>query len=93
MSDNFNNKDYGEYFSAIEKSLNSGKIPTNETTVKPIHKKKKLRGGIFRLRPWVLITLAAVIIAVIIIILLPKKTKANDNVSSESRLTEMLQVM
>ena len=41
MSDNFNNKDYGEYFSAIEKSLNSGKIPTNETTVKPIHKKKK----------------------------------------------------
>lgn len=88
MSDNFKNKDYGEYFSAIEKSLKSGKIPRSETTVKPIQKKKKLRGGIFRLRPWVLITLSAVIIAVIIIILLPKKTKANDNVSSESQLTE-----
>ena len=44
MSEQFNNKDYGEYFSAIEKSLERKSQPVQKTTPQT-EQTKKVYGG------------------------------------------------
>lgn len=74
MSEQFNNKDYGEYFSALQKNLERKSQSTQkpEVVTKP---PKKLLGGILKLRPWVYITAVAIIVALILVIALPPKSK------------------
>lgn len=74
MSQQFDGKDYGEYFSAIEKDLERKKTPKT----KPPQEKaeyKKLFGGVFRLRPWVYGIAVVLVVAIILIIALPPKSK------------------
>lgn len=88
MSDNFNNKDYGEYFSAIEKRLEGGTADSKsdkQSSIKPQPQSKRLRGGVFKLRPWVLIAITAIIIFAIVIVALPKKSKADNGASQKNQ--------
>lgn len=91
MSYNFNNKDYGEYFSAVEKRLNKEKNSESESLTnrshasEPNRKPKKIYGGVFRLRPWVFAAVAALLIIVLAVAFWPKKAKADEgNVLSDS---------
>ncbi|MBQ8741502.1 MAG: D-alanyl-D-alanine carboxypeptidase [Clostridia bacterium] len=82
MSEQFNNKDYGEYFSALEKRLEKDLQPTKETEQKsqPITKhNKKVYGGVIRFRPWVYITAVLLIAVLIFVIALPEKSKAQQS--------------
>lgn len=72
MSDNFNNKDYGEYFSALEKNMEKESRDENKTISMPF-KKQKFFGGIVKLRPWVYVVGALLILGVIFLLVLPGK--------------------
>ena len=80
MSEQFNNKDYGDYFSAVERSIERKrdvKDTNTKPTVKQTKKRKRFLGGIYRIRPIVPITaLALVIIIVILILCIPSKNAA-----------------
>lgn len=81
MSEQFNNKDYGEYFSAIEKSLNSKSQPTKnyDSSLQPKSHQKSF-GRVIKLRPWVCVIALLVVVVMIAIIAIPKKSK-NDTTS------------
>ena len=80
MHEQFDNKDYGEYFSAIEKRLDSNsKNNTQKIQHKSKKKKRRLFGGVLRLRPWVIITVLAITILAVIVCVLPKN-KVQQNV-------------
>ncbi len=87
MSEQFNNKDYGDYFSAIQKSLEKESQPTQKTKLE--HKKQKnVYGGVLKLRPWVCITALLLAATLIVIIALPKKAKAQPQTPSETQSIE-----
>ncbi len=92
MSEQFNNKDYGEYFSAVEKSLErkskpdaTEKQPVAEKTRRP---EKRFYGSVIRLRPWVYVTAVLLVAAIILLTALPKKSKAKDEIPKTSEATE-----
>ena len=88
MSDNFNDKDYSQYFSAIEKSL---KKEASRQAVNPPQKQlssKKLFGGVIKLRPWVYITAILLLAVIVFIAALPKKVNAEPNTVSEVKITD-----
>ncbi len=72
MSEQFNNKDYGEYFSALEKSLER-KTQSAKKCEQQVKKPKKFYGGVLRLRAWVYVVAVMLIAVMIVIIALPKK--------------------
>lgn len=74
MSEQFNNRDYGEYFSAIEKSLER----KTQSVQKPIEEKTctKTNGAVIKLRAWVYIVSVVLVAVIILIMALPKKSKA-----------------
>lgn len=97
MSEQFNNKDYGEYFSAIEKQLER----KPETAQVKTHKhtpQKKIFGGVIKVKPWVYITAAVLVAVMVILIAIPKKSdveakeaqdaKTVSNVEDETATTE-----
>ena len=74
MSEQFNNKDYGEYFSAFEKSLerkSQCQANTTQTT-------QRVRGRVIKLRGWVYFVLVFLVAAIILGIAIPKNSKEND---------------
>ncbi len=76
MSEQFNSKDYSEYFSAVEKSIERESVKksrSSDTVNTP--KPKAVCGGIIRLRPWVYVAALALIVVLVLIIALPKGTK------------------
>lgn len=79
MSEQFNNKDYGEYFSAIEKSLERKK-PEQKPIVQP-QKPKRVYGGVVRLRPWVYAVAVLLVVILVLIIAMPKKSQAQSTPS------------
>lgn len=85
MYEQFNKKDYDDYFSAIEKSLE------REATSrpKPLESKppQKVVGGIVKIRPWVYVVAVALVLTLVFILALPKKTKAEQS-PSEIEITE-----
>lgn len=84
MSEQFNNKDYGEYFSALEKSLERKSQSEQKLQPKP-KTDKKVFGGVFRLRPWVYVTAVMLVAALILVIALPKKAKAQPQTPLEAQ--------
>lgn len=83
MSQQYSDKDYGEYFSAIEKSLDKESQPIKKRDQNPQHKaSSKLFGGVIKLRPWVCITALLLVAVMVAIIALPKKAKANSSTPS-----------
>ena len=77
MAEEFNNKDYGDYFSAIEKRIekqNTPSVKAAETIAKTNN--KKVYGAVLRLRPWVYVAAAVIVVAIILLIALPPKAKA-----------------
>ena len=65
MSEQFNNKDYGDYFSAIEKSFNKeSKQPKQENSISSITKSNKKK---LRFRPWVYVTALSLVVLIVII--------------------------
>lgn len=71
MSEQFNNKDYGEYFSAIEKRIE--KKPQNKTRAQQQPSSTtKVHGGVVRIRPWVYIVAILLVTAIVLIIAIPK---------------------
>lgn len=91
MSEHFNNKDYGEYFSAIEKSLEGDSTPKRPRKTHQKSNDKRLHGGVFRLRPWAFMLLAAVITVAIILAVWPNEPKPDnikDEISSASEVTD-----
>lgn len=87
MSEQFNNKDYGEYFSALEKNLERKLRSEQKLQPKPKTDKKVL-GGVFRLRPWVYVTAVMLVAVLILVIALPKKAKAEQETPSEIQSAE-----
>ncbi len=73
MSEQFNNKDYGDYFSAIEKRLERNAAPTSRPTRIQVAKKPV---GVVRLRPWVYIVTVLLLAILVLTIAIPKETKA-----------------
>ncbi len=65
MSEQFNNKDYAEYFSALERSIEKQSAP--KQTVKPNVSNTQKRNKI-RFKPWVYVTAVALVIVLVIII-------------------------
>lgn len=87
MSEQFNNKDYGEYFSAIQKSIEKN----SQSPQKPQPKtqtKKKVCGGVLKFKPWVCITAILVVAALVLTIIVPKKAKAQPQTQSEIETTD-----
>ena len=87
MSEQFNNKDYGEYFSALEKSIER-RSQSESKGAKPLQSAKKVHGGVIRLRPWVYVTAVLLVAAIILLTALPKKSKAKDETPKTSEATE-----
>ncbi len=79
MPDQFNNKDYSDYFSALEKSVEKGS-DSNQSS-RPTNcrnSNQKLFGGVIRLRSWVYVV--AVLVTMLIIALIIKACSvSNDN--------------
>lgn len=91
MSERFNNKDYGEYFSALEKRLEKSLQNTKSTQPKTQSNQKaskKVYGGVIRFRSWVCVTAALLVVVLVIIIALPKKAGAEQQTPSEIQSTE-----
>ena len=82
MSEQFNNKDYGEYFSAIEKSIER-KSQSNQNLKEQSQSSKRVYGGVVRFKPWVYITAVLLVAVVILIIALPKKAQEQSQVPSD----------
>ncbi len=87
MSEYFNNKDYGEYFSAIEKSLER-KTEVPKEKAKHTAPQKKIYGGVVKLRPWVMVAVAVVVALAIIVLTLPKKSKSETEQPQDTQQAE-----
>lgn len=87
MSEQFNNKDYGDYFSAIEKRIEK-QTNQSQTRKKDVAKsnKKSLRGNILKFRPWVYIVAAALALTIILLIAVPSKAKKEIN--NENKISD-----
>ena len=89
MSEQFNNKDYGEYFSALEKSLErKSEVKSTAKPVKHEAPKKKVYGSVIKIRPWMMAAIAAVAVLAIIICAIPKKSKAETKLSGDTESTQ-----
>lgn len=91
MSEQFNNKDYGEYFSALQKRLEKESQAVKETEQKTFTKQKndkKVYGGILRLRPWVCVTSVLLIVVLLIVIAIPKRSKGESQIPSDTQNTD-----
>ncbi len=84
MSEQFNNKDYGEYFSAIEKSIERKSQPNTKKV--DSHTLKKTSGFDIKLRPWVYVV--ALLLVVVIVITAIPKNKKNTGLIPEAHDTE-----
>lgn len=82
MSEQFNNKDYGEYFSALEKSLERKSPSAQKTKPKP-QQTKKTYGGVVRFRPWVYVAVILLLSVILLIAAIPKKSKPEKQIPSE----------
>ena len=80
MSEQFNSKDYGEYFSALEKSIEKKSQPDYVTAQKVSLQKDKNIPKL-KLRPQVLVAVALVIILIVVLSIIPK-SKNGDKVTS-----------
>lgn len=94
MSEQFN-KDYNDYFSAIQKSIEKenstspqkeevcerAKKPQNK--INPDFSAKKFFGKVLRLRPWVYVVALIVVVAIVIAVL-PKKEGATPSLVGEN---------
>ncbi len=87
MSEQFNNKDYGEYFSALEKSLER-KTQTVQMSPPKEQVSKKVYGGVLKLRPWVYVAAVFLIIALIVVTAIPKKAQTQPQIPSEIQSAE-----
>lgn len=87
MSEHFNNKDYSEYFSALERNIER-KSQSEHKSIKSPQPAKKVYGGVIRLRPWVYATAILLVAVLIFLIALPKKSKAKDETPKTSEVTE-----
>ncbi|MBR5473396.1 MAG: hypothetical protein IKU82_05365, partial [Clostridia bacterium] len=91
MSEQFNDKDYGEYFSALQKSIENKSKPVNEQheSVKLPQKRKQKT---IRLRPWVYVAMGLtsvfLVICITLIIVLPPIIKAHNESKSQTHQTE-----
>lgn len=79
MSEQFNNKDYGEYFSAIEKRIDKQSTHTSQKQEDCTAKKKTHVE--FKLRPWVYLALILVVILIVISVI-PKSSKDGTTISN-----------
>ena len=87
MSEQFNNKDYGEYFSAIEKSLERKAQPTVKPQATP-KASKRVFGGVIRLKPWVYAVALMLTVTLVLLMALPKKSKAQSGAEPSEMHTE-----
>ena len=94
MSDNFNQKDYGDYFKALEENLNKPSKPAmpRENTVPDIRRKKNGIWWVFRLRPSVIavflvLVLVAVSVSVVAIVNGKKSSNKPESVSSKTTVS------
>ncbi len=87
MSEQFNNKDYGEYFSAIEKSLERKTDYINKSELMKKSSKNSF-GGVIKLRPWVCVTALILVVTLVLIIAIPKKAKVDDALQIPQQRTE-----
>lgn len=82
MSDNFNQKDYGDYFKALEKNMKKppNTSPVNKNQI-PAAKPKKSKGiwWVFRLKPSVIAIFTALIIVATSVSVIAITNKDNNN--------------
>lgn len=90
MSEQFYNKDYGEYFSAIEKSLNKPQKVIGQQTQQR-GAQKRLFGGIKRPKPLVC-AVASFLVLVLVILLVKPNGKSNNSPITEGTDNTLSQV-
>lgn len=86
MSEQFNDKDYGEYFSALEKNLE--RKSQEKPKPQPQQKTKsseRICGGAVRFRPWVYVASVLLVVTLILVIAIPKKTSSQSQENSETQ--------
>ncbi|MBQ6885573.1 MAG: D-alanyl-D-alanine carboxypeptidase [Clostridia bacterium] len=87
MSEQFNNKDYGEYFSAIEKQIKNQSMPTTKASdEKPNEKKKNFS---LKIRPQVYVVAILLVALVAVVIAIPKKSSkegATSNINNTNKV-------
>lgn len=102
MTEQFNNKDYGDYFSALEKQLErdakkqtASQSELQKPKTQVTKGKKRIFGGVWRIRPIVPISLFAVLCIVLTAILIPKNKgeapadiSKSDNASVQSTVSD-----
>ncbi len=89
MSEQFNDKDYGEYFSALERSIEKQSVKRNDE--KPAPTKPKSSPNV-RFKPWVYVTAVVLVAATVITVIAaansgdkntPKKKETENSVSDQ----------
>lgn len=90
MSEQFDNKDYGEYFSALQKSIENKSNPIKKQNAVELPQKRKPKR--VRLRPWVYVaaglTSVFLVICITLLIALPPIIKAHNESKSQTHQTE-----
>lgn len=87
MSDQFNKKDYEDYFSAIEKSITKEEKHTEKP--KSVDAPKKLFGSVIKIRPWVYVV-AIVLVAIVIFLIAISSKPQTKQVPSDVENTESI---
>ena len=77
MSEQFNNKDYGEYFSALEKSIERKSQAQQKPQSQP-KVNKTTYGAVIKVKPWICITALFLVVVLVFMIALPKRTKPQE---------------
>lgn len=84
MAEDFNGKDYGDYFKSLEQSLKREEDKSSKTVIyKGKHSAKKEFSGVIRLRKSFLGLVAVVLVAVIVMIIALSGKKGEDVTDSE----------
>ncbi len=73
MPEQFDNKDYGEYFSALQKNIEKKENAPKQQ--KEPAEQQRLFGGVIKIRPWVYITAIILVTVLIVVLVAPKKEK------------------
>ncbi len=88
MSEQFNNKDYGEYFSAIEKNINKQAEPAIKVSKEEPAPKKT--GLTLKLRPQVYVVAFLLVALIAVVIAIPKKADKESGTSDTQNTNEVV---
>lgn len=92
MPEQFNSKDYGEYFSAVQKNIEKKAGDMGAAQAITSNKENRpQKAKSVKLRPWVSVTAVLVVVATVLAIVIPAVSKKDDKKSSNGNQSPALQ--